>query len=213
MVLLRKLRNSIFLLNCEEERTFFIEGVELEVFVPKKSERKNEVFIPDGWIGKVVEHVCLSSLMQVDWNISLNSSQESTNNNVSTNKMSINEQGVSPNNIFQVVISPNKIMNEVSSIPVVTSQRCNIISVNKQNSNNIMKIKCSNKLSEASLLPMILECNIRSLRPKLDSLAAEFNNLGVGIGFISEIWENFYDLTLLKKAELFFEMCGIQYFS
>ena len=78
---------------------------------------------------------------------------------------------------------------------------------------NLKTIRRDNKTIQSLSLPIISSYNMRSLFPKLDSFAEDFDERGTGLSFLSEIWEKSSNKKHQSKLQEMFEMKGILYIS
>ena len=74
-------------------------------------------------------------------------------------------------------------------------------------------IRRDNKSVQAISLPVICNYNMRSIFPKINSYAEDFYERGIGLSFLSEIWERSSNKKHQYKLQELFEMKGILYIS
>ena len=74
-------------------------------------------------------------------------------------------------------------------------------------------IRRDNKAVQGISLPVISSYNMRSIFPKLDSYAEDFNERAIGLSFLSEIWEKSSNKKHQLKLQELFELKGILYIS
>ena len=74
-------------------------------------------------------------------------------------------------------------------------------------------LRRSNKAVQGLSLPAISNYNMRSLLPKLDSFAEDFEERDTGLSFLTEIWEKSCNKQHQNKLNELFEMKGLLYIS
>ena len=74
-------------------------------------------------------------------------------------------------------------------------------------------IRRDNKTIQSLSLPVISSYNMRSLFPKLNSFVDDFNDRGIGVSFLSEIWEKSNNKKHQEKLQEMLETKGILYIS
>ena len=112
---------------------------------------------------------------------------------------------------YEEVICP-----DVYSIPVIIGNRSSSL---KKKEQRIMKprfirtVRRSNKVLQSLSLPTISLHNMRSLLPKLDSYADDFEDRDTGVSFLTEIWTKSDNKKHHNKLQELFEMKGLLYIS
>ena len=74
-------------------------------------------------------------------------------------------------------------------------------------------LRRSNKAVQGLSLPAISNYNMRSLLPKLDSFAEDFEERDTGLSFLTEIWEKSCNQKHQNKLNELFEMKGLHKYS
>ena len=112
---------------------------------------------------------------------------------------------------YEEVICP-----DVYSIPVVIGNRSSSLKKKEQwimKPRFIRTVRMSNKVLQSLSLPTISLYNMRSLLPKLDSYADDFEDRDTGVSFLTEIWTKSDNKKHHNKLQELFEMKGLLYIS
>ena len=143
-----------------------------------------------------------SCIIQLDGNISL-SSEDSF---AASSDHSICSSSDHPSEIS----CPN-----VNSITVQIGNRPPPLYAYDSNKNTrfLKTLRRSNKAVQGLSLPAISNYNMRSLLPKLDSFAEDFEERDTGLSFLTEIWEKSCNKKHQNKLNELFEMKGLLYIS
>ena len=146
-----------------------------------------------------LDNTCIN---QIDGNMSLPlsaSSASSLNSSSSTSQL------------YEEVSCP-----VVDSIPVIIGNRPSRLIKNDQEDRkprSLTTIKRSNRVLQSLSLPTISSYNMRSLLPKLDSYAEDFEDRDTGVSFLTEIWTKADNNKHQNKLHELFEMKGLLYIS
>ena len=73
--------------------------------------------------------------------------------------------------------------------------------------------KKMDKISAALSLPIVATYNLRSLFPKIENLTTDMLERSVDVGFLTEIWENTFNLEHNAEIEKMLEISGLKYIS
>ena len=143
-----------------------------------------------------------SVIIQLDGNISL-SSDDSFASSSNCSSVTDNHDDLCETSCLNV----NTISVQIGNRPPP-----NIYESNKR-TRFLKTLKRSNKAVQGLSLPSISNYNMRSLLPKIDSFADDFDDRDTGLLFLTEIWEKSDNLKHQNKLNEVFEMKGLLYIS